>query len=71
VIQYYIERNSLARNVNFAWATSYLKDAPILAKLVNAFKAWLERGPKYKFGIEVTKSARHAAQLDKINGTNI
>jgi hypothetical protein len=61
----YIKRSELTKHMNFAWVQSYLKDAPRLAKFVNAFKARVERGPKYKLGVEVPKSARHAAELDK------
>jgi hypothetical protein len=37
---------------------------------VNAFKVKVDRGPKFKFGIQVPQSPHHAMELDKMNSTN-
>jgi hypothetical protein len=39
--------------------------------MVNAFKAKVDRGPKFKFGIQVPRNPHHAMELDILmNGTN-
>ncbi len=67
----YIKREGLAAKTNFQWAQSFLNDGNRLARMVNAFKAKVDRGPKIKFGIEVPRSPRHAMELDTMNGTNV
>jgi hypothetical protein len=54
---------------NFNWVIPFLKDAPRLVKMVNAFKAKIDRaGLKFKFGVQVPQSPRHAMELDAMNG---
>jgi hypothetical protein len=55
----YIEREGLVAKANFVWAQSFLKDGERLAKMVNAFKAKVDRSPKFKFGIQVPRNLQH------------
>jgi hypothetical protein len=36
-----------------------------LVQLARAYKAKVDNGPKYKFGTEMARNARHGIQLDK------
>jgi hypothetical protein len=67
----YIERAGLTALANFAWVTPFLKDGPRLASMVNAFKAKVAFGPKFKFGLEVPRNPRHALELDVISGNHV
>jgi hypothetical protein len=67
----YLERQGLVSRTNFEWAQSFLKDGSRLARMVHAFKVKVDRGPRFKFGIEVPRYPRHALELDMTNGTNV
>ena len=38
--------------------------------MINAVKTTKAMGHKYKFGVQIPRSVRHAFQLDKKNGNN-
>ena len=42
-----------------------------LVQLARAFKAKVEQGPRYKFGVEVARSTKHGLQMDKENGNSL
>jgi hypothetical protein len=67
IIQY-AKRNRLEKVPSFAWIEKIVQDNDRLVQLARAFKAKVEQGPRYKFGVEVARGPKHGTQLDKING---
>ena len=67
IIQY-VTRNRLEKSPSFAWFEKIVKDEDRLQQLAHAYKAKVDHGPKYKFGVEVPRSPKHGMDLDKANG---
>ncbi len=43
----------------------------IVESMRQAFQARVEKAPKYKSGVEIPRSPRHAPLLDRANGNNL
>jgi len=64
----YALSHNLGNHVDWTWTQQYAKHSEHKAKLTMALKVAVERGKKYKFGIEVPRSVTHALFLDRVNG---
>ena len=64
-------QNHLTEHKWFSWTKRYIEDGRKLENMRQAFQALVAKAPKYKFGVEVPRSPRHALYLDKINGNNL
>ena len=49
----------------------FIDDCHAYTKLLNVLKTSKAMGPKYKFGVEIPKSVKHALELDCKNGNNL
>ena len=47
----------------------FIDDSHAYTKMLNILKTSKAMGPKYKFGVEIPKSVKHALELDYKNGT--
>jgi len=70
LIQYTAQNNRL-RDESFLWMKAHTKDADRLTTLVQAFKAKVPYGPKYKFGIRVPGNPYQVILLDRSNGNTL
>ena len=70
-VLYASSKKDLVSEPHWQWVTDFINDQPKYEKLVKAMRTSKSFGPKYKFGIEVPRSIRHALLLDKINGNNL
>ncbi len=66
VVQY-ASRNKLTNHKCFSWTKTYIQNGPKLKNMQKTFQAMA----RYKFGVELPRSPRHALYLDKINGNNL
>ena len=49
----------------------FIDDSHVYTKMLNVLKTSKAMGPKYKFGVEISKSVKHALELDHKNGNNL
>jgi hypothetical protein len=70
IIQY-VKRNNLEKSPSFEWVEKIVKDEDRLTQLARAYKAKVDNGPKYKFGVEVPRSPRHGLELDRVGGNKL
>jgi hypothetical protein len=70
IIQY-AKRNRLEKVPSVLWIEAIVKDNDCLVQLARAYKVKVDNGPKYKFGTEVARIARHGINLDRKNGNNL
>ena len=66
----YAVKKKITKLPNWAWTKDYLQDEEQMAGLVHAFKVTVH-GDKFMFGVEIPKNAKHALELDKVNGNNL
>jgi hypothetical protein len=66
----YAKENKLYLHPDWSWTKEYVKDHGQVNELRNALKA-MKNKPKYKFGIEVPRSVKHALELDHCNGNTL
>ena len=52
----------------YSWVDTYLDFDNNTVEMVKALKTSAKDGTKYKFGVEVPRSAKHALEMDKRNG---
>jgi len=71
VLVAYALHHSLGHHKDWQWTKEYAKQSEHKAKLVMALRVAVERGKKYKFGIEVPRSVAHALYLDRVNGNHL
>jgi hypothetical protein len=64
----YALKKILTSNHGWSWVKHY--DSHTTQSLRTAFLTKFERTPKYKFGIHLPNSIKHAYLLDKLNGDN-
>jgi hypothetical protein len=65
----YAKQYQLQSHPNWQWARDFDDDS--LHSWIVALKTKLERTPKFKFGVQVLCSIKHALQLDAINGNHL
>jgi Reverse transcriptase (RNA-dependent DNA polymerase) len=69
VIQYAVAKG-LLKHPDFKWIKEYAEDAERLTEMKHAFAA-KQHGPKFKFGVQVPVSPKHALALDIANGNTL
>ena len=69
VIRYAIIHGLLA-HPDFKWAAEYAEDSNRLTEMKHAFAA-KQHGPKFKFGVQVPVSPKHALAIDDSNGNGL
>ena len=62
----YAVKNKLVRHPDWSWTAEYAKTNGQASKLRNVFKAARDE-TKFKFGIEVPTSVKHALEIDRTN----
>jgi len=67
----YALKKKLLDTIEWTWVNDYIADTKSYHKMVIALKARANFGTKYKFGVEVPRSIRHAMELDKKNGNKL
>ena len=67
----YAYKRGLEKNPAFKWTQKYARDENKLNEARERFVRTATKAPKYKFGVEVPRSIKHALQLDKLNGNNL
>ncbi len=67
LIKYALQHKGILGLPSWQWVKHYTVDAPSALAISNAFKA-AQHETKFKFGIEVPTSVRHALSLDATNG---
>jgi hypothetical protein len=65
----YAKQYWLQSHPNWQWTRHYDDDS--LYSWIVALKTKLEHTPKFKFGVQVSRSIKHALQLDAINGNHL
>ena len=68
---YYARNKGLMEEEGWKWTKPYVKELKEFKKYVYAYKTAKMFKPKYKFGIEVPRSVKHALYLDKKNGDDM
>ena len=69
VASQYAIKKGLVGKQGWEWIPYYLDKNPVRHAFFTAFKTSVTEGRKFKFGVEVPRSPRHALQLDKLAGT--
>ena len=64
----YALEKGLTLSEGWKWVSRYIETDPLCQHLTRTFKTTSEEGTKYKFGIEVPRSPKHALELDAKNG---
>jgi len=67
----YVFIRGLDKHPDWSWTQEHGMLHDRRAQIAKAFKATMDHGPQYKFGIEVPHSIRHALFLDRKNGNNL
>ena len=67
----YAVRKRLADQPEWDWVNDFVEDTKKYQGLVCAMKTSRAFGPKYKFGVEVPRSIKHALEIDKRNGNDL
>jgi hypothetical protein len=65
----YAKLKGLTKHEAWKWTLEY--DPDTLEDLRQGFIAKFENTPKYKFGVQIPASIKHALTLDKLNGNNL
>ena len=64
----YVHMHGLQDRPYFEWTNTYLHDRERMEEMRRTLKAKVQRGPKFKFGVQVPNSPWQAAKLDRENG---
>ena len=67
----YAAEKHLMNDQDWSWTKDFISDTKEYTRLINAVKTTKSMGPKYKFGVEIPRSVRHALELDRKNGNNL
>jgi hypothetical protein len=65
----YAQNHKLTKLPYWTWTTAFSPEE--VDQLSKAYATRAELAPKYKFGVQVPKSIKHALQLDRINGNGL
>ena len=68
VLIQYARQHSLIKHKDWKWVTNIVKNKDQIRDVVCNHNAQVQRGAKYKFGVEIPKNVRHALELDALNG---
>ena len=60
----YAVTKKLFHDPDWTWITNFIDDSHAYTKMLNVLKTSKAMGPKYKFGVEIPKSVKHALELD-------
>ena len=61
----------LVNSPEWEWVKDFIDDTACYTRMLHAMKTTKSFGPKYKFGVQVPRSVKHALDLDKKNGNNL
>jgi hypothetical protein len=67
----YATKHGLCGEKEWKWTQEFKDQVKEFARRIYAFKAATSHKPKYKFGVEVPRSTKHALQLDAKNGDQL
>ena len=67
----YAVTKKLFRDEDWSWIMDFNDDSHAYTKMIYVLKTSKAMGPKYKFGVEIPKSVKHALELDCKNGNNL
>ena len=69
-VTYAVEKR-LTNSPEWEWTRDFMSDTKQYQRLINTVKTTKSMGPKYKFGVEIPRSVKHALELDRRNGNNL
>ena len=61
----YAVTKKLFQDEDWSWIMDFIDDSHAYTKILNVLKTSKAMGPKYKFGVEIPKSVKHAVELDQ------
>ena len=67
----YATKNGLCEEEGWMWTKEFKEQVKEFSRRIYAYKAATSYKPKYKFGVEVPRSTKHALQLDSKNGDQL
>ena len=67
----YVKINKLGNKEKFRAVRKLMKNVNKTNELRKAYKAKVQKGPRFHFGVEVPRDPKHAALLDKVNGNTL
>ena len=67
----YAVAKGLVQQEGWQWTKDFIDDTNEYTRLLYALRTSKSMGPKYKFGVEVPRSVKHALLLDKMNGNHL
>ncbi len=67
----YASEHRLLEDPEWAWTQSFVANPDQLQRMVAVFKTTKSFAPKYKFGVEVPRSPKHALELDTKEGNHL
>ena len=72
LVDYVAKRPELIKHPDFKFVKKYMACDKEMEEMATAFKATINRmTPKFKFGVEVARDAKHALTLDNQNGDGL
>ncbi|WP_371077809.1 hypothetical protein, partial [Salmonella enterica] len=67
----YAVKKDLAKEPDWYWVEDMILDNKEYERMIYVIQTARAFVPKYKFGVEVPRSIRHALEIDKRNGNNL
>ena len=61
----YVVEKHLTNSPEWEWTRDFINDTKEYQRLINTVKTTKHMGPKYKFGVEIPRSVKHALELDR------
>ena len=69
----YVQNKKLQKYPDFAWVQPLTQPTEAIENLIQVYNAYKgnSNAPKFKFGVQVPKNAKHAFHLDQSSGDNL
>ena len=67
----YAVEKKLVSEPDWEWTKDYINDTKEYTRLIRVLKTSQSMGGKYKFGVEIPRSVKHALEIDRRNGNNL
>ena len=67
----YAQKHNLMSDPEWEWTQDFLQDPKQFQRMVAVYQTTRSFAPKYKFGVEVPRSPKHALELDKREGNHM
>ena len=67
----YATEKKLLSDPDWEWTKDYINDTKEYTRLIRVLRTSKSMGSKYKFGVEIPRSVKHALEIDRRNGNNL